>query len=212
MSWLTNRTWRELIGDAEADKYKDDPTPIAVDYPMTANLKNTATGTILGFLCRGAIDKVYLKRSLYNWDHLIILYAEKDLNDQPGPNVLGFAGLNTGTTEVYVICVSHLAKGKGYGKMLLDKAEEVMKAAGKSEITLTPINAELRDKVYKPLGYVVVGKNKDNEEVMKKSLVQSLAAGQGSPPPKSYLQALTGRARRTRRRKTRRRRRNSSKV
>jgi hypothetical protein len=64
----------------------------------------------------------------------------------------------TGPARMPVICAE---KGMKYGKMLLDKATQVARAAGKTTIRLKAISEDLVKKVYGPYGYTPIESSED---------------------------------------------------
>lgn len=69
-----------------------------------------------------------------------------------------------GTSEckIWLVCVSKGYKGKKYSKILIDRAKELAREAGKTTLHLEALTRTVGEKVYKPLGFTFNSMRKNN--------------------------------------------------
>ena len=250
--------WKRIIGPEEMRNYASLTTPTVVHYPkgkdpdiltqiISDQAKTLEVRRIFYNLCLRNVQELYIPGedeedygdekyvenkigipgryiddSLKSANHLFILY------DGPGPNIIAFALVNSGTSSssayLSLICSTQQQTGRGNARLLLEGVADVLRKLGTTEIKLTATEESLVKKVYEPAGYTVTGtkfypprgdSRGGLDFYMSKPLQRSYAEvvtmqPSAKPKPKSWATvAKTGSARRSRNRKTRRRRRNT---
>lgn len=91
-------------------------------------------------------------------NYLLLLKKETDtigfllLSCYPGPS----------ESKIFLVCVSKEYKGRKYSKIMIDKAKELTREAGKTTLHLEALTRTVGEKVYKPLGFTFNSMRRNN--------------------------------------------------
>lgn len=114
-----------------------------------------------------ALDEEGIRYAIEDASHVIVA---KDSNGA----VVAFACLDVNTTndsaELKLLCGTYRIGDKKASELLVKKAEETAKSAGKKSIVLDVLSSDLADKVYKPMGFTMRKDNISMEKVLSGGL------------------------------------------
>jgi ribosomal protein S18 acetylase RimI-like enzyme len=127
---------------------------VAADAPAIGAVFDAAVRagwTFLGELARRPMF------TAQHWDHLVIDHAPPDAllvaTDAAG-DVLGFSAVHADVGEMFLLFVDPAHAGRGVGRMLLNAAHDVVRAAGRTEVFLFTEERNTRAQaVYTAAGY-----------------------------------------------------------
>lgn len=115
-----------------------------------------------------ALDEEGIQYAIEDASHVILA------KDKKSGAVVAFACLDVNTTndsaELKLLCGTYRIGDKKASELLVKKAEETAKSAGKKSIVLDVLSSDLADKVYKPMGFTMRKDNISMEKVISGGL------------------------------------------
>jgi len=135
----------------ETDEWYDFKVETNSDDPAARDTPGELA-ELLSDMCRGEYDPERVMNFAEEASHLIGL-RENETGGLVGFLLLSARNDAAQEASVNLICVSEDVKGKGLSKLLLDKAKEISRDAGKDQLVLDAANEKVA-KIYESNGFI----------------------------------------------------------